>query len=222
MQRKKTLRSSFVVTVAATSALLGAGCSDSAGSSPADAPVAGDASDVLTTGDVSDVPVVSDASDATALPDTNPPPMCPAAAPSNGAPCTPGMAVQMCSYGDCLGRPTTTARCATGTWEVVNSTCNPPPDVPTDGPTDAVADAPDAPTDGPTDAVADAPDASPCPDAEPTMGATCASPGASCMYGGCTPMGGRMTHATCDDTGHWSVGTIICNPPRITDAGNDA
>lgn len=55
---------------------------------------------------------------------------CPALAPRNGDPCAcAGHYAGPCSYGDCYGVPTATARCdeRTMTWIVGVSSCNPPP-----------------------------------------------------------------------------------------------
>jgi hypothetical protein len=54
----------------------------------------------------------------------NPPAqVCPTAPPQDGTPCYGGL---KCPYGDCYGAPTTFATCTNGTWNVLNSSCNPP------------------------------------------------------------------------------------------------
>lgn len=52
---------------------------------------------------------------------------CPATAPKHGSPCL--CVSGTCTYGDCYGTPTIYATCdaATGTWQALESTCNPPP-----------------------------------------------------------------------------------------------
>jgi hypothetical protein len=55
---------------------------------------------------------------------------CPTATPAQGDACEcAGHYPSACSYGDCYGTPTITARCdaATRTWSVAMLTCNPPP-----------------------------------------------------------------------------------------------
>lgn len=158
MLPKRTLRASFVVTVA-SGALVGMGCGSTVVQAPdGQAPV-----------DVSDRP------DGATPPDTvdpwpdmpppiNPPPpdvpdaavaSCPPSAPAQGGACDPSLS-RICTYGDCLGRPTIEARCAGGAWSVVESTCNPPPP-------------------------------EPCPSAPPTGGAACTYTGPGCTYGMCPP-----------------------------------
>jgi len=64
---------------------------------------------------------------------------CPKDPPMGGAPCLCGIHhYGDCSYGDCYGTPTTTARCdaSTGRWTVLPSTCNPPPPDDDAGPPD--------------------------------------------------------------------------------------
>lgn len=74
-----------------------------------------------------------------------------------------------------------------------------------------------------TDASVDAnSDGSLCPAADPSNGALCPMPGLSCQYGDCTSAGGRVAYATCDDTGHWRHAAIVCNPPLVSDGGPDA
>ncbi len=53
--------------------------------------------------------------------------VCPATAPKHGSPCL--CVTGTCTYGDCYGTPTIYAKCdpTTGTWEALESTCNPPP-----------------------------------------------------------------------------------------------
>ncbi len=252
MQHRRSLRASFVVTVAATVGALNTGCSSEPQvitnppliECPTWAPTHGSActaslgscSYTCATGGEGtarcvngvwesqigtcnppppDVVIidVADASDVTTPPDAAPT-MCPAAAPLRGSACTAGASALTCNYGDCFGSPTITARCVAGAWDLLEVSCNPPPDVPVV--TDATAD---AASDTASDTAADA---SPCPDAEPADGAVCTVPGATCMYGMCGPTGGRQTHASCDSTGHWSNATLICNPPLVLDAGPDA
>lgn len=52
---------------------------------------------------------------------------CPATRPVDGSSCT-GCGTH-CTYGDCYGTPTVDALCnaTTGTWQVVETSCNPPP-----------------------------------------------------------------------------------------------
>jgi hypothetical protein len=56
---------------------------------------------------------------------------CPGEQPAHGASCADcaGHFPESCDYGDCNGRPTTSASCDTwsGRWKVVTSSCNPPP-----------------------------------------------------------------------------------------------
>lgn len=49
---------------------------------------------------------------------------CPAAEPTHLAPCSGDLS---CNYGDCGGSATTTAHCESGHWQVMRSSCNPPP-----------------------------------------------------------------------------------------------
>lgn len=60
----------------------------------------------------------------------NPPPpsICPDSPPTQGSACVPGRTTP-CTYGNCGGAPTTEARCdpSTSTWQVQQSSCNPPP-----------------------------------------------------------------------------------------------
>lgn len=255
MQHRRSLRASFVVTVAAAVGALNTGCSSepqpitnppliecpsappthgsactaslgscsysctSGGQGTASCPNGVWESQIGTCNPPPpDVVVdVADASDVTTPPDATPT-MCPAAAPVRGSACTAGTTALTCNYGDCFGSPTIMARCTAGAWDLLEVSCNPPPDVPMV--TDATADAAsDAANDTTSDSAADA---SRCPDAEPADGAACASPGVTCMYGMCGPTGGRQTQASCDSTGRWSTATLICNPPLVLDAGPDA
>jgi hypothetical protein len=52
---------------------------------------------------------------------------CPATRPVHGSSC--GGCAAHCTYGDCYGTPTIDALCdaTTGTWQVVETSCNPPP-----------------------------------------------------------------------------------------------
>ncbi len=56
----------------------------------------------------------------------NPPaPECPNEQPTAGAGCA-GV-VEACFYGDCYGVPTVEAKCTANGWQIVETTCNPPP-----------------------------------------------------------------------------------------------
>jgi hypothetical protein len=181
MLARRTLRASFVVTVA-SGALVGLGCSSTVTPTP-DGQVQGDAnppSDVLQI-DISNPPLGVDVPDAAIA-------SCPAATPMSGSACDPSLS-RTCSYGDCLGRPTIEARCAGGVWQVLESSCNPPP--------------PDA---GPPPEV--------CPATAPTPDSPCTYTGPGCTYGMCPPS--STTFAMCV-SGRWSVGIATCNPP--IDAG---
>ena len=52
-------------------------------------------------------------------------PYCPASAPLQGSACA---TAETCYYGpNCDTRPTRTARCSNARWDIIESTCNPPP-----------------------------------------------------------------------------------------------
>jgi hypothetical protein len=133
MLPKRTLRASFVVTVT-SGALVGIGCGSTVVSTPDASPP-----DAIINPPFDGPPIVdvaADSPDVLPLPDLGNPPApdvpdaavtsCPPSAPTPGGACDPTLS-RVCTYGDCLGRPTTEARCAGGAWEVQESTCNPPP-----------------------------------------------------------------------------------------------
>jgi hypothetical protein len=158
MLARRTLRASFVVTVA-SGALVGIGCGSTVVSTP-DA-IVNPPPDRPPTADGSpdavdpwpDVPISTNPP-APDVPDA-PVASCPPSAPAQGSACDPTLS-RVCTYGDCLGRPTTEARCVGGAWEVQESTCNPPP---------------------PEE----------CPTTVPMAGAACTYVGPGCTYGTCPP-----------------------------------
>lgn len=175
MHARRSLRASFVVTLA-SSALVGVGC----GSTVVQVPTPqGDAGADVDVGTDAELPRPDLGNPPPDLPDATPA-SCPPTVPSGA--CDPSLS-RTCSYGDCLGRPTTEARCVGGMWEVVVSTCNPPP--------------PDA---GPP----------PCPTAAPPTGAACDAEGQTCTWGTCPPS--SVSFGMCSG-GRWVVGISSCNPP---------
>jgi hypothetical protein len=154
MRVRRSLRSSFVVTVAST-ALLSTGC----GPTVVTAGDAGDAGDAATSCPQSLPALASPCAPegqrcgygdcATRLasvvctagrwtdggvmtcnpppPDAGPPP-CPTSAPTTDAPCP--LEGQSCSWGTCPPTGVTLGQCLSGRWSLQVTSCNPPPDVP--------------------------------------------------------------------------------------------
>lgn len=197
MRRRRTLRDSFVVTVATTVGALSPGCFSDRTSADA----ALDADDATS-------------GDATA---------CPSFAPATGSPCAGAM---VCGY-SCATGGDGTARCVDGRWQSMVATCNPPPDVQLTDATsgDATGDAAtgDATTGDATagdattgDAGDAATDASACPPTAPSGACTGTL---TCGYGDC--FGAHTTFATCTD-GMWQVSVRSCNPPLDAGVAPDA
>ncbi len=159
----------------------------------------------------------------------NPPmPQCPADAPIRETACGP--IAQECTYGDCGGVPTTTARCVAGTWEISSRSCNPPiPECPTEQPVADTACEPGVPSceygdcygeptttaqcvDGTWKVAIQTCNPPPpeCPTDAPTEEAACEVLGQKCSYGDCD--GAPTLEAECTEDG-WSVAERSCNPP---------
>lgn len=214
MQTRKTLRSPFVITLAASAAaVLDAGCGANVVSGnpppnttpacPTALPQNGVACDPSAVPDHCDYGVTpgcaglpqhtafcdADTQAWRVIPSScNPPPVqtCPTEAPADGTFCYSDI---RCTYGDCFGRPTTEASCAGNRWSVTTSTCNPPPPM--------------------------------CPPSRPAQGAACdpSTVPDACQYTGTfcpyPPPGTNNTVvALCiPSTRTWQVSEATCNPP---------
>jgi hypothetical protein len=123
----------------------------------------------------------------------NPPvPVCPVDLPPQGTPCSLP-ADMMCNYETHPCCPPKSARCASGVWEILISTCNPPPPPP-------------CPVDPP------APGSS-CAPTDP-----CGTyPFQECTYGTC-PNGAAMTQALCNGD-VWMVKSGCAVDAGVADAG---
>lgn len=170
-----------------------------------------------------------------------PPPTCPAQAPQRGTSCVllPGT---QCTYGDCYGSPTTWARCESGTWQVAEASCNPPPPVcpaeaPRNGDPCGLPTVPSACTWGDCEGApttfarcvagrwyvetrtCDTPPVA-CPGRAPIEGDPCVyPPSATCDYGSCGEVP-ALTY-TCRD-GRWALQRAMCGdycPPTRPLAG---
>lgn len=212
---RASLRTPFIVTVSAVAAVAAAACGGSVAEGGTTAQ-----------------------SDLNA-PSVNPPPpvACPVAEPAQGAACDVASPKE-CGYKDCNGSPSVTATCgASGTWNVVEMSCNPPEPqpCPTAQPTAGAACGPIAgvscgykdcmgtpsvlakcEADGKWSVVemsCNPPPPPSCPAAQPASGDAC-SPSLdtkACGYKDCN--GTPAVTATCGADAKWSVDERSCNPP---------